>query len=249
MPMIAEAASKAAEKFGGQALGAFELVKGLRDEKKSKRELARLNRPLYGIQSEYYKNENIAEQMAGQGYTSVAKDYMTSEAGRGLSSTIGALTQTGAGINDISKSLDVYSRNIRQIGAEDAEKQLQNMQYFMNTNKDLAGQKTMQWTINEYQPYQAKLKELQERSAAAQQNIWGGLGTILGATSAANTANSNQGLLDKLFSNTQPQFMNEANIPNVSSPMPQTQSVYSGTAPDTSLSTLGRPLSLTGSFQ
>lgn len=247
--MIAEAASKAAEKFGGQALGGFELIKGLREEKKTKNELARLKRPLYSIQPEYYQNKNISEQMAGQGYTSAAKDYMTSEAGRGLGSTINALTQTGAGINDITKSLDVYNRNIRQIGAEDAEKQLANMQYFMNTNKDLAGQKTMQWTINEYQPYQAKLKELQERRAAAEQNVWGGLGLALGATSASNTANTNQDLLNKLFKSDPKQFMNESSIQNVALPTPQTQSIYSGTAPDTSLATINRPLSLAGSFQ
>lgn len=240
MPMsagsVAQAASQLEEKVGGQALGGFEFVKGLQEAKRSKRELDRLNRQLYQIQPEYFENRNLAAVEAGQGLTSAAKDYMTSEAGRSLGAGIGALTQTGGGsVNDIAKLTDIYNRSTRQIGAEDAEKQLANIQYFMNTNKELAGQKTMKWAINEYQPYQAKLKELQDRQAAAQQNIMGGLQMILGANSANNTANSNQALLNNLFKNTKGNdYAVGSDSPVAFQQVAMPQTVPLGTGPNTS---------------
>lgn len=196
MPLIAGAATA--------GLGAFELIKGASDQKKAKRELSRLHRPLYEVQPEYNINRNEAAVLAGQGLTSAAKDYMTDEAGRGLSAGLGAITQTGGGsINDVTKLTDIYNRSTRQIGAEDAEKQLANIKYFADTNKELAGQKTMKWAINEYQPYQAKLKELQDRQTAAQQNMITGLQTMIGAGSAAATGGQNAGLLKQLFKGTQ----------------------------------------------
>ncbi len=199
MPMIASAATQAASKFEGELLGVGQLIKGTKDEKRAKQELSRLRQPLYGIQPEYYENRNILATEAGQGIPSATKDYLTSETQRGLGAGINALTQTGGGVNDISKLMDVYNRSLSKIGAEDAETHLKNIQYFMGANKDLAGQKTTQWAINEYQPYQAKLKELTKRREAAEQNIWGGLQSIVGASSANATANTNQDLFAKLF--------------------------------------------------
>jgi len=194
MPLAAGAIATA-------GLGVGQLISGAKKEKEASRELSRLHPALYGIQPEYYENRNIMATEAGQGMPSATKDYLTSEAGKGLGAGIRALTQTGGGVNDISKLMDVYNRSLSKIGAEDAETHLKNIQYFMNANKDLAGQKSTQWTINEYQPYQAKLKELTKRREAAEQNIWGGFQTIAGAGMAYGTGSSNQNLMNKLFGN------------------------------------------------
>lgn len=239
MPLTAAAVATA-------GVGAAQLISGASKEKKAKQELARLHQPLYGIQPEYYENRNIMASEAGQGIPSITKDYLTSEAGKGLGTGISALTQTGGGVNDISKLMDVYNRSLRNIGAEDAETHLKNIQYFANANKDLAGQKTMQWTINEYQPYQAKLKELTKRREAAEQNIWGGLQTIAGAGMAYGQGKSNANLMTKLFGDKTDPFQ-----PNVDAfeglkqtPMATTVNPEPGASStiDTDLATLGRPL-------
>lgn len=247
MPLVASAASQAASQVGGTLLGGAQLVKGAIDEKKAKRELARLHQPLYGIQPEYYQNKNISEQLAGQGLPSATKDFLATETQRGLGAGIGAITQTGGGgINDISKLMDVYNRSLSKIGAEDAETHLKNIQYFMGANKDLAGQKNMQWTINEYQPYQAKLKELTKRREAAEQNIWGGLQTMVGSASAAGTSMSNQGLMSKLFGDKTDPFQSggEALSGLMPSGTPSTVDPNPGVsgAINTDLATIGRPL-------
>ena len=199
MPMIASAASQAAAQVGGQIAGGLQFFKGLKDEKKAKAELAALTPAYYKIQDEYLQNQKLAGNMAASGLPQESQDYMTSEAGRGFSSSLSAILQGGASPNDVSGLLDTYNRSINRIGAQDADARLRNIQYYMNTNKDLAAQKTMQWTINEYQPYQNKLKELTQRRSAAEQNKWGGLGTFLGATSSVGKSLSNEGMMQSLF--------------------------------------------------
>ncbi len=174
--------------------GAGKAIFGGSELKKTKQELASLRMPGYKIQDEYFQNRNIAGSLAQGGLTQGAKDYYTEEAGRGLGAGISATLQGGGGVNDISRLLDTYNRGIKNVAAEDAEKQMSNIKNYTDTLKDLAGQKTMQWAINEYQPYQNKLKELTQRRAAGYQNLFGGIGDIAGGLGAAGTALQNTGL-------------------------------------------------------
>lgn len=192
MPVTASAVA-------GVVAGGAQFFDSLGKEKKAKAELAALTPAYYKIQDEYFQNKNISQNLAQGGIPNATKDYVTNESQRGLGSSLSAILQAGGSPNDVSGLLDTYDRSIERVGAQDAEQRLQNIQYYMNANKDLAGQKNTQWTINEYQPYQNKLKELTERRAAAEQNKWGGIGTALGSVTAAGTSMSNEGLLKKLF--------------------------------------------------
>lgn len=199
MPAIASALSQASSQIGGEVLGYAQLLSSYKQIKKDKQERDRLTPAFYKIQDEYFKNNNIAEETAGQGLTSAAKDYLTTETNRGLGTSIGAINQAGGSPNEIAKLFDSYSTGINRTAAEDAEAQLKNIQYYMNTNKDLAGQKTIQWGVNQYQPYQAKLKELTQRLSADKQNINSASGLILGSQSAQGTSLSNADLIGNLF--------------------------------------------------
>ena len=138
----------------------------------------------------------------------------TSEAGRGLSAGIGGVLQGAGSINDISKLFDVYDRNIDRTATQDADQHIRNINNFWNFNKDLAGQKTTQWALNEYQPIQEKKKQLSQNISADKQNMAAGISTALGSASAfatgmqndkmLNGLNKNNSLLDKLFSNQSP---------------------------------------------
>lgn len=174
--------------------GGAKSIFGANELKKTKQELAALHMPGYKIQDEYFQNRNIAGSLAQGGLTQGAKDYYTEEAGRGLGAGISATLQGGGGVNDISRLLDTYNRGIKNVAAEDAEKQMGNIKNYTDTLKDLAGQKTMQWAINEYQPYQNKLKELTQRRAAAYQNLFGGIGDVASSLGGAGTALQNVGL-------------------------------------------------------
>lgn len=186
---------------GGILAGGAETISGAVNLKRDKAALSALHAPFFRVQDEYYQNKNITQSEAGQGYTSAAKDYLTSESQKGLGTSLSALTQSGASPNDISKLFGVFRNSINNTAAQDSEMQMKNIKYFMDANKDLAAQKTTQWAINEEKPYEQQLKQITERIAADKSNIWGGVGTALGSTSALGTSLSNNKLINKLFGN------------------------------------------------
>ena len=192
IPAIAPAIAAAGANAGMAIYSAIQL-------KKDKAELSRLTPAFYKIQDEYFQNYNQAASDAQSGLTQGSKDYYTDEVSRGLGTGISGVLSAGGGPNDIAGLFDKYQRGIRGVAAEDSQKQLENIRYFMSTAKDLAGQKTIQWGVNEYQPYQNKLKELTQRIAADKQNIWGGIQGVVGAGQAAVTAGQNDSLLKGLF--------------------------------------------------
>lgn len=185
--------------------GAYDFFKGRADEKKANEELARLKNPFYKIQDEYTQNRNIAGNMATSGLPDATKDYLTTESQRGLGTSINAITQNGGNPNDAGRLMDIYNSSINRVAAQDAQARIGNIQNFMNVNRELAGQKTIQWSLNEYAPFQRKLKELTQRKAAAQTNQNTGINTAIGAISSNETANQNADLMEKLFVNNQEQ--------------------------------------------
>ena len=197
----------AALQVGSAALG---VIKGVgsffgakSDEQKAQDELKKLKDPFYKIQNEYIQNRDIAGNLASGGLPESTKNYVTQEAQRGLGTSLSALGQNGGGVNDVARLNDVYMNSIDKVAAEDAQAKLGNIQNFFNQNKELAGQKTIQWTLNEYRPFERKLKEITQRIGAAKQNQNTGLNTAISSVGAAGTALSNNDLMSKLFANNQ----------------------------------------------
>jgi len=176
-------------------VGIYKSVKSAKQEKDAKRQAALLNQPKYQIQPEYSQNKNIAAGLAGQGFTSSAKDYLTTENQRGLSTGIGAIESLGGGASDISKLYGAYSRSVSNTAAKDSEVQLQNIQNFMQANKEYAGQKNMAWSLNDDRTYQNKMKELKMAQQIADQNKWEGINSTVSSISALGTSMSNANLL------------------------------------------------------
>lgn len=197
----------AALQVGSAALG---VIKGVgsffgakSDEQKAQDELRKLKDPFYKIQNEYIQNRDIAGNLASGGLPESTKNYVTQEAQRGLGTSLSALGQNGGGVNDVARLNDVYMNSIDKVAAEDAQAKLGNIQNFFNQNKEVAGQKTIQWTLNEYRPFERKLKEITQRIGAAKQNQNTGLNTAISSVGAAGTALSNNDLMSKLFANNQ----------------------------------------------
>lgn len=185
--------------IGAEGIGIAEFITGLENSKKDKAALAALKTPFYKIQDEYQINKNITEENAGQGLPTDTKNFLTQKGQQGLGSSLSAILQGGGDVNQAAGLLEGYQNNLRGIGAEDAEMHQKNLEYFMKANADLAGQKTMQWAINEKQPYEAKLAELKKNLATDEQNKWGGLTSAVGSAIGAGTAGQNSALMKQLF--------------------------------------------------
>lgn len=177
------------------------VIKGIGAHNQGKKDAAaaaNLKNPFYKIQDEYYQNRNIAAGQAGSGLPSDTKNYMTSEAQRGLGTSISAINSGGGNPNDIARLFGNYENSIASTGAADADAHVRNIQYYMAANKDLAGQKTTRWAVNEKQPYENKLKELTQRRAADAQNEQNGWNTAIGSLTGGVTGMQNAKLLNLL---------------------------------------------------
>lgn len=176
-------------------VGVWRALSAAKQKRDAKRQAERLRQPMYQVQPEYEQNRGIAAGLAGSGLTSSAKNYLTTENQRGIGSSLSAIENMAGSPNDVSKLFGAYSRSVDQTAAQDSQMQLQNIQNFMNANKEVAGQRTIGWSLNEDRTYQNKLKELKMQQQIADQNMWEGVNTTVGAIGSFGTSMSNSGYL------------------------------------------------------
>lgn len=188
--------------IGGAIIGGIKSLKAHHQAQKDAAEAERLKNPFYKIQSEYFQNKNLAAEEAGQGFSSDEKNFLTQENERGLGTGISAITQGGGDPNDVARLFERYQSGIQSTAAQDAEIHSKNMDFYKNANSELAAQKTIQFGVNEKQPYEAKLKEITERRAADKQNEQEGLNTAFSSLVGGATGMQNSSLLKKLLSGT-----------------------------------------------
>jgi len=162
-------------------VGAYKAIKGIGDSADAKKRAKYNIRPTYDIQPEYFTNQGLAANMAQSGLTDEAKNYYQTNSERGLGSSLGALLQTGGGINSVQKLYDSYDRGAMAIAAEDSQQKINNIKYLMGVNNQLADQKTQKWVIDKYQPYLDEAKSIAGQKAQGSQMLQSGISDIAGA--------------------------------------------------------------------
>lgn len=172
----------------GLTLSAVKWISGNSKEKKAKKALANLKAPFYDIQNEYYQNVNSANQLAQGGLPAATKDYYTNETQKGLTAGIKGILTSGGNPNDVSKLLQTYDDGIAKVSALDAETHINNIKYYREVNKDLAGQKTIQWAINKQQPYLNTLKQLTAAQKAGEAMKWEAANDAMSTVSSFGTS-------------------------------------------------------------
>lgn len=168
-----------------------------KEKRRAQEEISKLKQPFYKVQDEYNQNRRIAANNIGLPDSN--KNFYTTEAQRGVGAGVSGINQAGGSPNDVTDLFSAYDRSLDKTAAMDAEQKIMGIQNFMNTNKEVAGQQTIKWSLDEYQPWQRKLKEITERVGAAKVNQNNAVNSALGYTSAAATAFSNNDLMNKLF--------------------------------------------------
>lgn len=185
--------------IGGLALGAAKFFSANSQAKKDRARLDAMKRPFYKVQDEYFQNRNIAAELATSGLPIDVTNKLSRERAQGLTTNLSALKETAGGPNAFAALNKSFTDSLLNESAISAQQQLKNIEYFMAVNKDLAGQKTTQWGVNELQPYESNLKQTNQRLAADETNKWEGLSEGIGSLSALGTTLSNSNLMGKLF--------------------------------------------------
>ena len=184
----------AAAAIAGVGISVYKTLHAAHQEKVAQQEQAGMRLPFYKIQNEYYQNENLANSQAQGGFSQSAKDLYGSEAERGYGTGVQGILNAGGSANDIARLNDSFNRSVFNLAAADAQAQMQNIQYFMKANSDLGDQKTIQFLVNQKQPYENQLAQVNQRRAAAQENINQGLSDTVGSLAAFGTAIQNNNL-------------------------------------------------------
>ena len=166
------------------------LYKGIKahsaDEKAAK-EGAAMKRPFYSIPTEDIINRNVWGEQAQQGLSSAEKQYAGEQRERGLATSANALSETGAGVNQFGELNQVFADSLKSQSALDAQEHKANIDMFTKANSEISAQKGIQFGINELQPYESKVKEIQDRRIAAKTNENNAVDEGIGSLSAAAT--------------------------------------------------------------
>jgi hypothetical protein len=179
----------AAVAVGGVSLGTA-VYKGLHasaQDRKAKREGEATKHPFYSTPTEDIINRNILGVNAEGGLSSAEKQYAGEQRERGLSTSTHALSETGAGVNQFGELNQVFADSLKSQSALDAQEHKQNIDMFTKANSEISAQKGIQFGINELQPYESKLKEIQDRRIAAQTNENNAVNEGIGSASAIAT--------------------------------------------------------------
>ncbi len=184
----------AAVAIAGLGISVYKTLHAAHKEKVAREAQQGLVLPFYKIQDEYYQNQNLANANAQGGFSQSAKDLYSSEAERGYGAGVQGILNAGGSANDIAKLNDSFSKSLFNLSAADAQAQMQNIQYFMKANSELADQKTIQFLVNQKQPYENAIAQLNQTQAAEQQNINQGLSDAIGSAGSLATILQNKNL-------------------------------------------------------
>jgi hypothetical protein len=202
---------------GSLALGVARYFSANSAAKRDRARADSLKRPFYKVQDEYYQNKNIAAEMATYGLPIDVTNQLARERSQGLASSLDTLKKTAGGPNAVAALNKSFSDSLLNQSSINAQQQMKNIEYFMNVNKDIAGQKSTQWGVNELDPYNSNLKQINEKRAADEQNKNNALNETIQAASSFATSSSNSGLMGKLFGGDDPNGLGTAD-PNSSNP-------------------------------
>lgn len=143
-------------------------------------------RPEYEIQDEYVENVGIANNMAQSGLPAATRDFYSTQAERGLTSSTDAVLRSGGGMNAIADIYDRYNQSNLRLASEDALMRNKNIERLMENNRTLAGQKNIKWSIDKYEPYKDLVRGANESISNGTNNVFTGLSGI--SSTLANAA-------------------------------------------------------------
>lgn len=180
----------------GAVSGGIKIWNGIKQKKAGDRLAAGNRRPRYSIPLEYYNNQSLMENQAQSGLGAPSLDYNRRMNDRGLSAGLDATLQAGGSVNNLAKLYDTYDVNNARTASEDSQLRTQHIAGLIDANKDLAGQRSQEWALNEYEPYKDTAREASALKGAGDTNFSSGISGVGSALSSFGTAHNYDQLLD-----------------------------------------------------
>lgn len=143
---------------------------GLHQEHEANQIKKGLQDPTYHIPSEFYENREIARQMAQQGLPQEVINQQTNRINQNQAAGIDAITKSGrpGGVASVVRQGDQAGE---ALGAEDAQARNNNQRYFIDQNKQVAGQELDKQQNDVYDKYTRNFNQMQADKGAGIQNL------------------------------------------------------------------------------
>lgn len=162
------------------ALGLGEDIAGFVNKGNAKAEAAELarTRPKYQIQKEFGENVDLASSELSNGMSADAKRTYDNQATGSESNSLSAILKGGGGVNSVGAIYGAGESGRENLSVIRDNMRLNQIQNLIAQRQAMAQEKTTQWQVNEYDPWKDKAQANAEARKGADDQIWGGLGTI-----------------------------------------------------------------------
>lgn len=166
--------------------GLVQGVGGLIQQGRANKQLNKLfkQRTAFETPSEIFDILQMNQYASQTGFGADTMDFLTGQADRGLSSSLGTAQRLGADPNAIGGILDSHFKNIFKIGSEDELLKMKKFDSLLNATQLLAANKEAEWLSKE-NILKDKMAALATKVDAGRQNLQSGANLGLNALVAA----------------------------------------------------------------
>lgn len=149
---------------------------GIGQTSKANRRLNKLfkQRRAFETPAEIFEILQMTQNNAQTGFGAETLDYLTDQADRGLSSSLGAATRIGADPNQLSGILDGYFQDIFKIGSQNELERMKKFDALINATQLVAANSEAEWASQE-NILKDQMQAASGTLAAGQQNLQSGI--------------------------------------------------------------------------
>ena len=162
----------------GLGVTAGQAIYGAIQKDKARKAAAANVRPTYTIPGEEYRNENLAESLAGEGLSAGAQQYLTNQNDRSQSAAYSAILKGGGDGNAIAGAADKFQNGAGQVALYDDQARMNNLNRLQSAWLRMSADKDKAWQVNQYGPYADRAAAIGQQLAGSQQQFNSGLNGV-----------------------------------------------------------------------
>jgi hypothetical protein len=185
----------------GSAIGVAQTVAGLVNAAKTKK-LAKeleLSRPKYQISDLAGEDLALAESELANGMSSRAESAYNNLNNQQFSSSLSAILRGGGSVNNVAETYGASEEGRLRLAQLQDQLRLSQIDRVMKTRQMYRDEQDKEWQINDFAPWEDKKVANAEARAKAQDQIWGGIGTVANAGINYFGGKNQEKMYDKYF--------------------------------------------------
>lgn len=217
-PELIKMAADKAQAIPATALGIAQTVTGLINNKKTKKEAARLAATRPKLEASPYLDDqlSLAQSELSNGMSGAAESAYEQGLSRDVSSSLDAILKGGGDVNNVAEIFDRSAVGRQRLALMKENLRLSQINNLVNAQGASENQRKEMFEFNQWKPWADASQANAASRQKAQDMIWGGLQTV--ATSMMGTGQDNAAKKDfnNYFQGSQgaPQYSQVQQVPN-----------------------------------